>query len=329
MENVVGNQDEQLTGAFNETQTPLFVISSGRTGSTFLARLIRSHPQLLCASDIFEPVGKVPYLDRQKWVNGETFWSYLSAPSFKQRIAFWRARPTATSELLFLPEDDELVSLLLSYTIPFISEDPMATFKELEKEVSAFPERTMADQFIAFLDLLRDRSGKTLWVERTGGSLPHTREIIETWPHGKFVHNFRNPREVALSMMTGSFFRLYLELEKNPHLDKWDWDYMPPIQEMGAMLNAHVVRAVEAFKAVPAEQKHDLRYEDLLANTRETLLGLTRFFFEREPTDVDVTWAEEQASRVRPAKPKFPEIDSEKQAQLEHACRHAIDLLGY
>ena len=232
------------------------MISSGRTGSTFLARLIRSHPSLLCVSDLFEPVGQVPYLDRETLVDGRAFFKIISAPSFPQRIAYWRWKPNA--ELLFLPEDDDLVSLLLAYTLPFLSTDPLTLFGEVEERVNRFPERSIADQTIAFFDLLRDRFGKQLWVERTGGSLPHTREMVETWPHARFVHNFRDPRETTISMMTGSFFRLYLELEKNPKLGTWDWHHMPSIAEMGAMLNRWIVSAQETFDQVPQEQLHHL-----------------------------------------------------------------------
>ena len=54
-----------------QTQTPIFVVSSGRAGSTLLARMIHRHPQLLCVSDLFEPVGEVPYFDHRKIVDGE------------------------------------------------------------------------------------------------------------------------------------------------------------------------------------------------------------------------------------------------------------------
>ena len=110
----------------------------------------------------------------------------------------------------------------------------------------------MAGHLIRFFDWLRDRYEKDLWVERTGGSLPHMRQIVDTWPDAKIVHNYRDPREVALSMMTGSFFRLYLELEKNPDLGDWDWNHMPPIEEMGAMLNRWLVDGQAAAEAVLA-----------------------------------------------------------------------------
>ncbi|MFQ5632488.1 MAG: sulfotransferase, partial [bacterium] len=191
-------------------QTPIFVISSGRTASTFLARLINKHPQLLCVSDFFEPVGDVPYFDRDRIVDGREFFEILSSPSFKQRIKYWREQPTA--ELLFLHEDDNMVSLLLSYTLAFLTHGkPMKLFYELKEAVGDFGNDSMVNHLISFFEWLRHKFGKELWVERTGGSLPHLAKIIETWPNAKIVHNYRDCRETAISMMTGSFFRLYLE----------------------------------------------------------------------------------------------------------------------
>lgn len=310
-----------------ETQQPIFVLSSGRTGSTFLARLIRSHPELLPVSDLIEPVGEIPYLNRELVVDGAAFFQILSAPSFKQRIAYWRHQPNA--ELLYLPEDDNMVSLLLCYALPFLSSDPMALFVELKEKVSAFPKRPMPEQFTAFCDLLRDIYQKKFWVERTGGSLPHSRQMIETWPNAKFIYNYRDPRETAISMMTGSFFRLYLELIKNPDLDVWDWDYVPPIEEMAEMLNGWVVETDKALATVDAKQKFILRFEDLVINPYETMLGLSRFIFDREPNEQDRQWAESNTSTVKKPRKRFSELAGAQQSSLERVLSEAINRQGY
>lgn len=309
-------------------QTPIFVVSSGRAGSTLLARMINRHPRLLCVSDLFEPVGEVPYFDHDRRVDGRRFFEILSSPSYQQRIDYWRAQPTG--ELLHLPEDDEMVSLLLSYTLPFLTGgDPMDLFRELRAAAEGHGEDSMAGHLIRCFDWLRDRFGKELWVERTGGSLPHTRKIIQTWPDSKIVHNYRDSRETAISMMTGSFFRLYLELTKNPDLGDWDWEHMPPLEEMGAMLNRWVMDAVAALDELPARQRMDLSYEELMADTTGTLLGLARFVFEREPTAEDRAWAEREVAVIRPAPLKSPGLPREEQERLEASCADALGALGY
>ncbi len=313
-----------------QTQTPVFVLSSGRSGSTLLARLIHRHPQLLCISDLFEPVGEIPYFDRTSLVSGEEFLAILSRPSFPQRIAYWRQQPT--DELLFLPDDDNLVSLLLSYTLAFLTNhQPMALFAELEAACAAYPEDVMANHLLRFFDWLRDRFSSQLWVERTGGSLPHTEKILATWPDAKIVHNFRDPRETALSMMTGSFFRLYLELEKNPDLGDWDWSVMPPIEEMGTMLNRWFVNALNALEQFPGDRQMNLAFEDLQSDPRATLLGLSGFLFDRpgRPTAEDLAWAEGACSIIRKPPKRFPNLSPDDQKKLQRACSESAHRLGY
>ncbi len=309
-------------------QTPIFVVSSGRAGSTLLAKMIHRHPELICISDIFEPVGEIPFFDRERQVDGQEFFRVLSQPSFPQRIKYWREQPT--SELLYLPEDDEMVSLLVTYALPFITGgDPMPLFAEVEEAFKARGQASMADHLIYFCDWLRDRFDRSLWVERTGGSLPHMRRIIETWPDARIIHNFRDTRETAISMMTGSFFRLYLELEKNPDLGDWDSSYMPPLEEMGAMLNRWIVDAVDALEAVPAERKLDLSFEQLLTDTSATLLRFCAFVLEREPTAEDIAWAEAECAVVRPPKLRFPTLPEAEQAKLQEVCADGLAALGY
>ncbi len=324
-----GGGVDALASGTEGSQTPTFILSSGRSGSTLVARLVREHPELLCISDLFEPVGEEPYFDSSSELSGREFFALLSRPSYPQRIAYWRQRPTA--ELLYLPDEDDQVSLLLSYTLPFLAgKEAPELLAEVRQAVSAFPPASPADQLVRFFDWLRDRHGKRLWVERTGGSLPHTRVILETWPDARIVHNFRDPRETAISMMHGSFFRLYLELEKNPALDEWDWRVYPPIEEMGAMLDRWMVDALDALSAVPAERKLDLAFEDLQARPEETLLELVGFLLERdEPTGADLAWARAQAGRVRRLPRKFPRLEAGERRRLEEACRESIVRLGY
>lgn len=291
--------------------------------------MIHRHPRLLCVSDLFEPVGEVPYFDRSRKVDGREFFEALASPSLPQRIEYWRMEPT--DELLYLPDDDGMVSLLLCYTLPFAAGgDPTELYQELEEAAGDFGVDAMADHTLRFFDWLRNRFGKELWIERTGGSLPHMRKIIDTWPEAKIIHNYRDCRETAISMMTGSFFRLYLELEKNPDLGEWDSGHMPPIEEMGAMLNAWIVDAVDALADVPAPRKMNLSYEAFLDDAETALLDLCRFAFDRdEPTAEDLRWAKEEARAVRRPPLKFPELPPEEQERLHASCREGLELLGY
>ncbi len=314
---------------FQNDQTPIFVVSSGRTGSTFLGKMLNRHPDIVCMGDLIEPTGPNPYFDRSDVVSGEHFFKLLSAPSIKPRLRFWKDRPT--DELMFYPKDDgNHVSLLLCYTLPKLTDDPVALLNTIEADFSQVAPATMADHTVHFFELIRERMGKKLWVECTGGNLPQTKGIVETWPDAKIIHNFRDCREVAISMQTKSFFRMYRQIEENPDLDEWDFDDYPPYPVMGAMLNRWVMQAEDLLEGIPAERRHATSYESYTEQPHQALLSLCQFIFDREePLPQDVAWVEGEMKNIRKAPLRFDALDKEAQIELELSCRDALVRLGY
>jgi hypothetical protein len=310
------------------TQRPVFIVTSGRTGSTLLAKMINRHPAILCASDIFEPVGDNPFFE-PRVVNGKEFFRLLSKPSHPARIRFWRQQPT--DELLFLHPDDQHVSLLLSYTLPFLTGgSPMSLYEEVKEHFRQVKPRQIPDHLLLFFDWLRDRYQKSLWVERTGGSLPHTKKIIDTWPSAKVVFYYRDPRETAISMMHNDFFRLYLELTKKPALTEWDSDFMPPIGEMAAMLNTWTLDAMAALSHLQEDRVFTLRYEDLVATPEKSLISLVKFCQgTTQISEAEFEWARKEARIIRNPVKRFLKLPTSDQDQLLEACGALAQRLGY
>lgn len=311
------------------SQPPLFIVTSGRSGSTFLARALHEHPDLTVISDLFEPVGAMPYLDRGAPVSGAEFWGLLSAPSHPERVRYWRSQPT--EELLHLPTADRDVSLLNCYTLPFLTAgDPTALATELEGVVSGFAPAPAPDQLVRCFGWLRDRFGGRRWVERTGGSLPHAGALVACFgDRGKFVHLHRDPAEVALSMMTGSFFRLYLELTRDPELTRWDWCRAPEVTDMARLVERWELDALAAFATLDPGRHHPVSFERLTDQPQAVLLDLLEFLLDRTITAPDVDWAHRQARRVRPAPSRSAALTVAQRRDLSEACAGARSALGY
>ena len=309
-------------------QPPIFVVTSGRSGSTLLARLLHSHPDITVISDLFEPVGVMPYLDADRIVTGAAFWGELCAPSHPERIRHWRCQPT--DELLYLPERDEHVSLLLCYTLPFLSGgDPRALADEVREVVHDFDPAPITEQLLRLFVWLRDRHGGVRWVERTGGSLPHTPALVDVFgDRARFVHLHRDPREVAVSMQTGSFFRLYLALSEDPDLDAGDWAGRGDVVDFCRLVTRWEVAADAALARVEPRRVHRLTYEDLTAEPRSTLADLVAFILERETSLDDRRWADQQAAEVGPAPRRSDRLPLHLQRALDVACRPALEVLG-
>jgi hypothetical protein len=309
-------------------QTPVFIVSAGRSGSTFLAKLVNQHPEIVCVSDLFEPVGPAPYFDKSTTLSGQEFFNVISAPSTKPRLRYWRERQT--KERLFIPEDENLVSLLLSYTIPFLDDDPLKCLHDYKGYALTRPDQSPADHLIDFFEWLRRRFNGKLWVERTGGALPLTPNIIETWPEAKVVHNYRDGRECSISMQNYPFFRMYLKMIDNPDLDEWDFDEVYPIEEFGKMWSDWVVVAENALKTVPDEKKRWISYEDIMENPNDTLADLIKYILEKDVlSSTDEKWLNRCSEQINPSPKKFLGLNTTEQESLYNACEPGLKLLGY
>ncbi|MFQ5632477.1 MAG: hypothetical protein ACE5I1_27220, partial [bacterium] len=110
----------------------------------------------------------------------------------------------------------------------------------------------------------------------------------------------------------------------------WDSEYMPPIEEMGSMLNRWVVDAVAALKEFPDHQQMNLSYENLKEDTVGTLLRFTSFVFEKSiPTPADIAWVEESSKAIKKAPLRFHTLTPGEQVKLQNSCSEGLEALGY
>lgn len=101
--------------------------------------------------------------------------------------------------------------------------------------------------------------GKPRWGEKTPGNIYHADLLIDMFPDALFVHVVRDPRGGVASMNRVSFF--------------------PDDAVLNALNRHKVMTHGRAFlrRAVPARQRTEVRYEDLVAAPRETLDRLCGF----------------------------------------------------
>ena len=294
-----------------------FVLTTGRAGSTFVARILNRHPEIVVVSDLLEPALDEIYFDHDVLLDGASFWSVLARPSIPERIAHWRDRPT--DELLYLPQADGDVSLLMAYTLPFLTDDPWEARRELGAAVTTRPTATARDHFGFVLDFLRTRFGGTTWVERTGGGLPHTSSIIDAWPDARYVELSRDPVETALSMRTGSFFRLYLAMSDGDAAN-WLADRHTDPAALAAMIERWTVDAAAATRTLSSEQLLHLTYERLVTEPYEAMADLLGFVLGRTPTAEDERWLADSATDVSAAPRRSGELAADEVDRIRAAC---------
>jgi hypothetical protein len=111
------------------------------------------------------------------------------------------------------------------------------------------------------------KQGVDRWIDSTPTNVPHMIRIHTDFPGAQFVHIIRDPRDVALSLDKRAWTRPLPWDTKRSLLAAglyWEW-IVRKAKKLGAMLGSHYM---------------EVRYEDLVQNTRETIRTLVAFLNE-------------------------------------------------
>lgn len=295
-------------------RTLTFVVSTGRSGSTALSKVISMHPDLLSLNELYSSVPDAELLTDAP-LSGAEFWEHLGSPNANTDRLLRSGVPIP--EIIYddgAPERRRYsaattgIPALCLMVLPHLTDDPDAMLDELEPEVRSWPTRPAPRQWWALFDALADRFGKPrAVVERSGFSLNRVTRLRECFPEARFVHLFRDGADCALSMSRHGAFRLLpvlqeaaarcgLEsaLELTPeHAAQLPEDLAAllqgefdpslildrdiPLAAFGALWSGMVVDGMERLAAVPADRLMSLSYEALLRDPAAELGRLAEF----------------------------------------------------
>ena len=73
-------------------QKPIFIVSSGRTGSTLIARILNKHKDICVISDLIEPIGNNNFIERNIYITNKKFFNLISRKTSLSRIYYWRRK---------------------------------------------------------------------------------------------------------------------------------------------------------------------------------------------------------------------------------------------
>lgn len=324
-----------------------FVVGTGRCGSTMLSRILQMHPDVLSVSEfwtMFRDTSEqgVEHLPAYE-MSGAEFWRQLASdePSLDGML-----RSGIKSDEDFYPYDRGRFDLVtgvprVSRMLAIISDDPDGLYDRLAAVVPTWPRRPFTEQSRAFFTEVAAMLGRTVIVERSGGSLIFMPTLRADFPEARYVFLYRDGADSALSMSRHYSFRADVfrrlaqtagtrELADVPYLPPaikearpGDFDGLinPPFDKERFLTypippaffawewSSLIRRGVAGMRNVPHDLWISMRYEKLLKEPRAELEKLARFiglpaqerWIERASALVDSGRAGSARSRLHPS----------------------------
>ncbi len=330
----------------------VFVVSTGRCGSTMLSNMLRLNPEILSLSEFLAMLLPGPLPPGE--LDAAAYWRLLTEPWPFFRHAYRLG--VRIPEFLYLPGPDSRftpargIPPILITALPHLSEDPEGLYDEVEAFVAGLTPASAAAQHRRLFGWLRDRLGARVWVERSGSSLLYLSQLANLFPDAKFVHLYRDGRECAYSMSRNAGYRLgavammlqsrlgmspYLGEVKPPEQVPPDLrPFMPetfdheaferfevPVAEMGQFWSDMIMPALDVLASLPPERVLQASYEDLVAEPRQALLRLARFIGLPHP---DPGWLDHAVDLIQPRSPRWLALPEEQINQLTRVCEPAM-----
>jgi putative sulfotransferase len=333
---------------------PVFVVGTGRCGSTLLSRCLGAHPEVLSLSELLvfaaDLGGRIEQALPEGDLDGEGLWRILGGIHPRQTLML--RHDVMMEEALYRPgpgrrfTKESGIPAIAATTLPHLSPNPDALFDTARALCAGLPRAPAGRTYAAFLDRLRDTMGRRVWVERSGGSLRVVRRLRAMFPEARFVHIVRDGRDTALSISRHLGFRMmfagaqlseamgadpYENSDRSniasvpeplrpllpEHFDAAHFRAMalPPAM-CGAYWSGEIAAGLRDLAGLGAGALLTLRYEDLLAHPHAMLDRFFRFVMRGEP-GVDVAALATGIRRPSADRHALPAADA---AALDEAC---------
>ena len=339
------------------TIPPIFVLSTGRCGSTMVSNLLNHHPRVLSLSELISYIGIRSFSRRR--TTGDWMWERYSRQQPRTRLML-----QGRYEELLYPLDDPNarftqadVPPILCATLPHLTERYEELFDALEPVVRGQPRQSPADHLRHFIEWLCQRYGCYTWAERSGGSLLFASRLLHEFPEARVIHVYRDGRETTISMSRHYLFRLIAatmlalrsfgfdavkSLARGRHWERLSSRLEPlttlllnpaklpyddlTLRDFGVLWSAMIERGDRMLSRLPAGHLLNVKFEAIQAEPDREIRRLIRFI---DPVLEDEAWLGAVRSIPRQTTSKFAQLAAGEQAALSAACRRGLERLGY
>ncbi len=347
----------------NDRYSPIFIVGTGRCGSTLLSSIINKHPDILSISEFFSFVSdlgtKIGEVFADGSVSAEYFWNLIGSCHKKQNIMI--ANDVAMDEVLYPWKDlrykynDKTgVPAILQTTLPHMTDKCDELFIQIRDFILAQKEQPIKDHYLVLFNYLQTVFNNKLWVERSGGSLRVIHRLKDMFPTAKFVHIVRDGRDCAISMSKHYGFRMVITAfqmieilgldpyEDNDrgfasdlpdelypllpeHFDRNAFiNYDIPLSIYGHYWSGELMAAAETLKNFSDERLLTIKYDQLLKQPKENISKLFEFM---NITNIDNKFISEVSASIRQPSSSWENLPLEEKKALEKACIPGFEVL--
>lgn len=318
-------------------QTPIFIVSTGRCGSTLVSNILRTHPDILSISEFWPSRINLDELFSEKIMSGKEYWDLLSVPMAPDIYKIALDRKISQVPKHTLHEKNYMRRIAL----PLLVKDYNKLFEEIKQYVADIPEAKPAEIILKMFDFIRRRLNKKVWIERTGASLDFLPNWKKMWPCMKVIHIYRDGRDCAISMSKHHAFRLqimrreicklatfYKFVQIPPEQINLEEFYANkiPLEKFGELWNIMIMKGLDELSEIPFERRLDFSYENLTENPETVLRELIDFI---DPSINSDEWIRSQTISIHKGCSNWKSLEQIEQVKLADICREGLIRLNY
>ena len=336
---------------------PVFIVSTGRCGSTMLSDMVNRHPRMLSVSEFLACLADRAL--RGGRMDGRALLRRFGTPApvgkalLRNNLIVSEYLYALGPESRFGPDD---VPPIMGVTLPHLTDDPEALWDELAPVLRARPEASLAAQYRFFFEWLARRFDREIWIERSGASLFYVPTLARLFPDARFVHIYRDGRDTAKSMREHYVFRMYAQVAtilKGVGLDPFkpaNWPGTSPwmpwftslrfrffsakrfrarrmdLSTFGWLWSNMIERGTVHLNDLPAGRVLPMRFESVLDSPKDEM---SRFIDFVGPEFADSRWLDRISALPRKKAPSWLRLEPEEHASLAEACAPGQRILGY
>ena len=322
-----------------------FVIGTGRCGSTLISNMLAMHPDCLMLSEFLAAIDR-PNMFKPGDFTGEQVAEMLHTNLPVGEYAIHRGR--IGEELLYKPDDYStmVIPAVMIAALPMLSKEPDRLFNEIIAFVRTQPSQPLADHYLQLMEWLRVKMDKKFWIERSGNAIEHVGDLFESYPEAKYLHVHRDGIDTALSMRNFFYFQVHVsfffdpptraELEQteiagkpvtmDDPISQRIGPRLPSLEKFAEFWSHQVAIGFNTFAKMDRAQYLDIRFEDLIAQPKDTMAQVAQFF---EMPD-SPGWIDKAAALIHPpaSSNAAATLDAAELAAVQRACRTGQILLG-